>query len=235
METDGMRSKLTRPLFVIVGTIGLLLGAPLVHAQEWVEGKHYSEIKPAQRPPDAPAGIIEVTEVFSYGCVYCNRALPLMDKIKKSLPANARMGYLPAAFNAAESWPMFQRVYYTAVALGLMPKMHDTIFSGVWSSNELAVVDAGGQKLRSPQPTIEDAAKFVAKKAGIKPEQFLATAKSFAVDANCRRADQLVKSYKITGTPSLVINGRYLVSMGGVKSESELIELVNWLVAKEAH
>ena len=214
--------------------IGLLLGAPLVHAQEWVEGKHYSEIKPAQRPPDAPQGIIEVTEVFSYGCVYCNRALPLMDKIKKSLPSNAHMGYLPAAFNAGESWPMFQRVYYTAVALGLMPKMHETIFSGVWTSNELAVVDAGGQKLRSPQPTIEDAAKFVAKKAGIKPEQFLATAKSFSVDANCRRADQLVKAYKITGTPSLVVNGRYLVNLGTTKSESELIDLVNWLVAKEA-
>jgi len=130
---------------------------------------------------------------------------------------------------------MFQRVYYTAVALGLMPKMHEAIFSGVWTSNELAVVDAGGQKLRSPQPTIEDAAKFVAKKAGIKPEQFVATAKSFSVDANCRRADQLVKAYKITGTPSIVVNGRYLVNLGSTKSESELIELVNWLVAKEAH
>jgi protein dithiol oxidoreductase (disulfide-forming) len=213
---------------------GLLLGAPLAHAQQWVEGKHYSEIKPAQRPPDAQQGVIEVTEVFSYGCVYCNRALPLMDKIKKSLPANARMGYLPAAFNAGESWPMFQRVYYTAVALGLMPKMHETIFSGVWTSNELAVVGADGRGLKSPQPTLEDAAKFVAKKAGIKPEQFLATAKSFAVDANCRRADQLSKAYKITGTPSLVVNGRYLVTLAGVKSEDELIELVNWLVAKEA-
>jgi thiol:disulfide interchange protein DsbA len=157
-----------------------------------------------------------------------------MDKIRKSLPSNARMGYLPAAFNAGESWPMFQRAYYTAVALGLMPKMHETLFSGVWSSNELAVVEPDGRKLKSPQPTIEDAAKFVAKKAGIKPEQFLATAKSFSVDANCRRADQIVKAYKIQGTPSLVVDGRYLVNMSGVKSESELIELVNWLVAKAA-
>jgi thiol:disulfide interchange protein DsbA len=88
--------------------------------------------------------------------------------------------------------------YYTAVALGLMPKMHETIFSGVWTSNELAVVEADGRKLKSPQPTLDDAAKFIAKKAGIKPEQFLATAKSFSVDATCRRADQLVKAYKIT-------------------------------------
>src|SRR4029450_3557006 len=159
-----MRSILSRFL-----AVGLLLGAPLVYAQqpaEWVEGKHYLEIKPAQRPPDAQQGVVEVTEGFSYGCGYCNRALPLMEKIRKSLPSNAHMGYLPAAFNAAESWPMFQRVYYTAVALGLMPKMHETIFSGVWSSNELAVVGAGGQKLKSPQPTIGDAAKFAAKKGG---------------------------------------------------------------------
>ena len=224
-----MRSILSKVL-----VIGLLLGAPLVHAQEWVEGKHYSEIKPAQRPPDAQQGVIEVTEVFSYGCIFCNRALPLMDKIKKSLPSNARMGYLPASFNAGESWPMFQRAYYAAQALGLMPKMHEAIFSGVWTSNELAVVEADGRKLKSPQPTIEDAAKFVAKKAGIKPEQFVAAAKSFSVDANCRRADQLVKAYRIEGTPSLVVNGHYRVNLSAVKSEGEIIELVNWLVAKEA-
>jgi len=224
-----MRSMLSRFL-----AIGLLLGAPLVHAQQWVEGKHYFEIKPAQRPPDAPQGVIEVTEVFSYGCVFCNRALPLMEKIKKSLPSNARMGYLPASFNSAESWPMFQRVYYTAMALNLMPKMHEQVFSGVWTSNELAVTDSSGQRLKSPQPTLDDAAKFFAKKAGIKPEQFLATAKSFAVDANCRRADQLVKVYRVDGTPSIIVNGHYRVGMSAVKSEAELIELVNWLVAKEA-
>ncbi len=179
-------------------------------------------------------GVIEVTEVFSYGCVYCNRAIPLMEKIKKSLPANARLGYLPASFNSAESWPMFQRVYYTAVALGLMPKMHDAVYSAVWTSKELAVVEADGRRLKSPQPTLEDAAKVFAKKAGIKPEQFLATAKSFAVDANCRRADQLVKVYRVDGTPTLIVNGHYRVNMSGVKSEDELIELVNWLVAKEA-
>jgi thiol:disulfide interchange protein DsbA len=224
-----MRSILSR-----IVIIGLLLGAPLAHAQQWAEGKHYFEIKPAQRPPDAPPGVIEVTEVFSYGCVYCNRAIPLMEKIKKSLPANARLGYLPASFNSAESWPMFQRIYYTAVALGLMPKMHDAVYSAVWTSKELAVVEADGRRLKSPQPTLEDAAKVFAKKAGTKPEQFLATAKSFGVEANCRRADQLVKLYRIDGTPTVVVNGHYRVNMSGVKSEDEFIELVNWLVAKEA-
>jgi protein dithiol oxidoreductase (disulfide-forming) len=225
-----MHSTLSRVLL-----LGLTLFAPLASAQqqEWTEGKHYFEIKPAQRP-NQPAGVVEVTEVFSYGCIFCNRAIPMMDKLKASLPSNARMTYLPASFNSAESWPMFQRVYYTAAALNLLPKMHDAVYSGVWSSGELAVVDASGRGLKSPQPTLEDAADFFAKKAGIKREQFLATAKSFSVETNCRRADQLVKHYRVDGTPSLVVNGHYRVNMSGVKSEAELIDLVNWLVAKEA-
>ncbi len=213
--------------------VGLLLGAPLANAQQWTEGKHYFEIKPAQRP-DAPAGVVEVTEVFSYGCVFCNRAIPMMERLKKSLPANARIGYLPASFNSAESWPLFQRVYYTANALGQIPKLHDAVYSAVWTSNELAVTEPDGRRLKSPQPTLDDAAKFFAKKAGIKPEQFIATAKSFSVEAQCRRADQLVKLYKVDSTPTLVVNGRYRVSSAMLRDEGELIALVNWLVAKES-
>ena len=191
------------------------------------------EIKPALRPSTAP-GVVEVTEVFSYACIYCNRAIPIMDKLKANLPANARLTYLPAAFNAAESWPMFQRVYYTAAALGQIPKMHDAIYSAIWTSKELAVVEADGRRLKSPQPTLEDAARFFEKKTGIKAEQFLATAKSFSVDANCRRADQLVKGYRIEGTPTLVVNGRYRIGATAMASESDLIAMVKWLVAKEA-
>ena len=231
-----MHASLSRVLLPIF-TMGLMLtgmlGAPLANAQQWVEGKHYFEIKPAQKP-DAPAGVIEVTEAFSYACIFCNRAIPMMDRLKKSLPSNARMGYLPASFNAAESWPLFQRVYYTANALGLIPKLHDAVYSAVWTSNELAVTEPDGRRLKSPQPTLDDAAKFFAKKAGIKPEQFLATAKSFSVEAQCRRADQLVKLYKVDSTPTLIVNGRYRVSSDLLKSEDELIALVNWLVAKEA-
>jgi thiol:disulfide interchange protein DsbA len=213
--------------------LGLMLGAPLANAQQWVEGKDYFEIRPAQRPA-TPAGVIEVTEVFSYGCVYCNRAIPIMDKLKASLPPNARMTYLPASFNQAESWPMFQRLYYTAQALNLIPKMHDAIYSAVWTTKELSVTEADGRKLKSPQPTLEDAAKLFQKKAGIPPEKFMATAKSFSVDANCRRADQLVKAYRIEGTPTLVVNGRYKIGAEALASESKLIALVRWLIEKEA-
>jgi thiol:disulfide interchange protein DsbA len=144
------------------------------------------------------------------------------------------MTYLPASFNQPESWPMFQRVYYTLAALDQIPRQHNAVYSAVWTSKELAVTDPGGQRLKSPQPTIEDAARFFEKKAGIKQAQFLATAKSFSVDANCRRADQLVKAYRIDGTPTLIVNGRYKIGAQKLADASELIEMVKWLIAKDS-
>lgn len=229
-----MQSTLSRLFFPALLLGSLTLGAPLANAQQqWVEGKDYFVIQPAQRP-STPPGIAEVTEVFSYACTFCNRAVPVMDKLKASLPANARLTYLPAAFNTAESWPMFQRVYYTLAALDQIPKQHNAVYSAIWTSKELAVTDPGGQRLKSPQPTIEDAAAFFEKKAGIKQAQFLATAKSFSVDANCRRADQLVKAYRIDGTPTIIVNGRYKIGAQKLADPGELVEMVKWLIAKDS-
>ncbi len=80
-----------------------------------------------------------MTEVFSYGCPACNFAYPCVDKIKKNLPANALMNYVPAAFNANEDWPMFQRAYFAAQALGIADKTHDAMFDAVWKEGSLAI------------------------------------------------------------------------------------------------
>ena len=57
-------------------------------------------------------------EVFSYGCPACNQFRPTMKKLKAACRANAQLVYLPASWNAAENWPMFQRAYITAQITG---------------------------------------------------------------------------------------------------------------------
>jgi thiol:disulfide interchange protein DsbA len=91
----------------------LLLAGSSAQAATWVAGKHYSVIPQAQRT-SVPAGKIEVLEVFSYGCPACNYFQPSIKRLKASLPANAQLVYLPASWNKAEAWPMFQRAYITA-------------------------------------------------------------------------------------------------------------------------
>ena len=68
----------------------------------------------------------------------------------------------------------------------------------------------------------------------MKPETFLAMANSFSVDWKMRVADAQVAAMKIAGTPSIVVNGKYRVNMESLRNYDELIELVNYLVAKES-
>ena len=84
-------------------------------------------------------------------------------------------------FRPDEDWPMFQRAFYAAQALGVVDKTHDAMFDAVWKTGELAISDPNTHQLKTPFPSIEDAAKFYQRVAGIKPETFLATAKSFSV------------------------------------------------------
>jgi thiol:disulfide interchange protein DsbA len=49
-----------------------------------------------------------------------------------------------------------------------------------------------------------------------------------------RQADQLVKDYRVDGTPTIVVNGKYRLDLHSAGGPDQLIELVNWLVAKES-
>ena len=226
-----MRSAFSISLLSIVL---LAFVSPSQADERWVEGKHYFRIQPAQ-PTTVPPGKVEVTEVLSYGCPACYRFLPVVEQLRKQLPPQAQLTYVHASFNAAEQWPMFQRAFYTAQQLNIVDKTHEAMFRAVWGHNaELAVSDPATNRIKTPAPTLEDAAKFYAKTAGIDAKQFLATSKSFAVDMNIRRAETFMKAARVDQTPTIVVNGKYRLhvpSAGGVK---EMLELVNYLVQRES-
>jgi thiol:disulfide interchange protein DsbA len=205
---------------------------PFVDGGKWAEGKQYQRIEPAQ-PKVTSTSKIEVVEVFSYGCPACNEYHATANKLARELPADAQMAYLPASFVPQENWPMLQRAYYTAQALGVATKGNDAMYDAVWKTRALtAMKDSGGLKSKEALPTIEDAAKVYAK-FGVDPKEFVAVANSFAVNTKVRRADELVKAYGVEGTPTIVVNGRYRVSPSQVGADQS-IELTKWLVAKEA-
>ena len=209
------------------------LAAATPAAPVWVEGTNYFPIE-SPRPPPLPHGKVAVTEVFSYACPACNQFVPIMHRLVRSLPANAVVDYLPASFNSSEDWPVFQLAYCTAQALGIAEQWHDAMFDAVWHTNELAVIDPAPGRIKEHLPTIEDAARFYNRHAGVPVEKFLSTAKSFAVDFKVRSDEDLIKAYGVDRTPTIVVNGKYRLHVQSAGGADELIELVNWLVAKES-
>ncbi|WP_449426752.1 thiol:disulfide interchange protein DsbA/DsbL [Rhodanobacter umsongensis] len=206
---------------------------PFVDTGKWVEGKNYFLIDPAQ--PTSHPGKIEVTEVFSYGCPACNAFHETVDEIARSLPANAVMNYLPASFRPDENWPLYQRAFLAAQALGVVDKTHDAMYDAVWKSGELSTYNLKGSGLKPKEawPTIDDVAKFYAK-YGVDPKEFVGIANSFTVNTRMKRADDLMKAYGVDSTPSMVINGKYRFTASSAGGYAQSIELTQWLVAKEA-
>jgi len=215
------------------------VGSSLQAATVWTEGVNYFLV-PVQHPPNLPKGKVEVTEIFSYGCPACNAFIPTMRKLQKALPGNAVLNYEAAGFIPSEDWPMFQRAFYTAQALGIAAQTHESMFDAVWGTGELATFDPNTKRLKEQQPTIEDAACFYNKKTGVPIAKFVARSKDFDVDSKIRQADELImRDYHVDRTPTIVVNGKYRLNTESagvtVNDNDKLVELVLFLIAKESH
>jgi protein dithiol oxidoreductase (disulfide-forming) len=204
-----------------------------VDSGKWVEGKNYFLIEPSQ--PTTTPGKIEVTEVFSYGCPACFQFHTMADQLARTLPAGAVMTYLPASFRPDENWPLYQRAYYTAQALGVAEKTHDAMFDAIFKSGELGITNMKTNRPRpkSEWPTIDDVAKFYAQ-YGVTAADFVATANSFTINTKMKRADELMKAYGVESTPTIVVNGKYRLTTASAGGYPQTLELTQWLVSKEA-
>lgn len=223
---------------VSVLVLGLVFSA-VSHAQAIMQppaafeaGKHYFPVEPAQ--PTSTGSKIEVIEVFSYACPACNLFQPTMKKLKAALPADAELVYLPAAFRADEDWPTFQRAFYAAQALGIADKTHDATFDAIWKDGgSLRISDPVTRRPVKDMPRIEDVGTFYAQ-FGVKPEDFVGTANSFAVNTRMKRADSLIKVYGVDSTPTLIVNGKYRLTATSAGGVDKVVPLVLFLVNKES-
>lgn len=217
---------------LFVSMLFLALAPAVASAQQWVEGKHYSLIRPAQRTNVAP-GKIEIAEAFSYGCVACDSFRAFEPELLLRAGPDAQIVYVPASFNAAESWPLFQRAYLTAKALGIADRTHAAMYDAIWKKGELAVVDQRTGKIKSPQPTLDQVASFYERTAGIPRQKFLDAAKSFTTEASIKRAEQWLRACQVDSTPTFIVNGKYRVNTRSTGGLPQLFDVIEWLVQKE--
>lgn len=220
-------------LMALIAVAGFGSSAVRAQAAPYVEGKHFTRLAPAV-PVSTPAGVVEVVEVFSYGCPACWQASTFVQKLKKALPAGkTQFVYVPASWNPSEAWPMFQRAYITANSMGIADKVHDQVFDAVWRSGEIPLVDPATNRLRPQKPTIEDAAKFYARTTGVKAEDFVAASKSFAVETKIGQAEKLVRAYRAESTPTFVVAGKYRVESRSAAGYDDIMNIVRYLVERE--
>lgn len=185
---------------------------------EPVAGTDYLLIENGQ-PFQPAAGKIEVAEIFGYVCPACAAFQPLIGPWKAGLPSDVNFVYVPAMFGG--TWDNYARAFYAAQSMGLQEKTHEALYSAIHAEQTLK-----GERGRD---SVEDIAAFYGKH-GADAKQFASTMSSFAVNAKTNAAKQFAQRSQITGTPSVIVNGKYLVKG---KSFPDMLRIADHLIARE--
>ena len=180
------------------------------------EGTDY-DVLPTPQPTWAQ-GKIEIAEVFSYRCVHCAEFQPSVNIWKKTMPADVRWEYVPAAFG--DSWDDFARAFFAAEVMGVRERTHDLVFKGVFVDQ---LIKKGG---------LEEIADMYGK-FGVDRNTFLATMQSFGVTAKLNRSRQFAMRTGVTATPTIILNGKYRVSVTRDRGFDGMLKTVNFLIARE--
>ena len=205
-------SRIARPL--VAGL--MVLAAQSALAVELVEGVTYKTLKPAV-PTNVAPGKVEVVEVFWYACGHCYLLEPKLEAWeKKGKPANVELIRMPAVWN--EVLKTHARLFYTIEILG-RPELNNEAFREI---------NVRGNRLDTPAK-IE--AFFTAR--GVSKADFQKAFSGFAVESKLARATDLNKRYRITSTPTIVVNGKYVTDAGMAGGEDKLFQVINALAARE--
>lgn len=156
-------------------------------------GKDYTVLSPAQ-PTNSKK--IEVLEFFFYGCSHCFHLHPLMNAWEKTMPKDVELIYVPAIFR--DSWEPMARTLYALESIGQLHQLHEPLFKA-WNVDN--------QQLFEEAQIVD----FVAAR-GVDRAKFSAAYNSFSMQSKVNRAKQMTRSYSISGTPTLVVDGKYVIT-----------------------
>ncbi|TFH12414.1 MAG: thiol:disulfide interchange protein DsbA/DsbL [Nitrosomonadales bacterium] len=197
--------------FLLFFCLGLA-GISGVHA-ELTKGRDYAVLLSPQ--PTRSGNNIEVLEFFWYGCPHCYKLHPQIKDWLKKIPKDVSFRYVPAIFR--NSWVPGAKTFYALEVLGRRDELHNKIYEAI----HIDKIDLTKEELLF---------NWVAKQ-GVEREKFISIYNSFSVENQSSQSSQMSRKYGLEGVPSLVVDGKYLVSgrMGGTPQETirTLDQLIN--------
>lgn len=202
-------------LSVVMVLTAYAASAQFSYAESFTDGKEYKTI--AQQPTSS-GDKVEVLEFFWYGCPHCYHFEPFLTKWLSKKPANVDFVRIPAVFRP--DWKVHARTYYALQELGKLEQLHEKIFAAI-------------HKDRKRLNTLEEMADFLATQGGDK-KTFTEAYNSFTVDGEMRKGVKKQAAYQINGVPTVIVNGKYMTSGSMTGTYDRLLEVVDFLVAKES-
>ena len=181
-------------------------------AEGEITAEDYREVdRPKPRRQGEP---IEVVEFFAYTCVHCKNFDPIIEDWADDQPDDVKFSRQPAMWSPIQN--LLGQTYLTLESLGALEDNHARIFR--------ALHDAGRQFL-----TPEMMADYVDGR-GVERDAFLREFNSPRIKQALRDANRENREFQISATPSIMVGGRYVVSMNG--GGARALDVVEYLLEK---
>jgi thiol:disulfide interchange protein DsbA len=205
---------------IALSLAALFLAASVSHAQvlRTPATPKYFPVDPPQ-PPLTSTGKIEVIEFFSYGCGHCAVFQPYVDTwLKGADTSKVELVYVPATFRP--DFALLARGYYAAESLGVAKSTHHGVFDVIFNRGT------------PPVRTFNDVAAIY-EKLGIKSADLIAAAQKLSVETKLKTASQLLEAFRVDGTPTMIVAGKYRVTGESAGGSDKVFAVVDELIAKE--
>ena len=193
--------------------LGLILLPFTAQALEYKEGTHYEVVK--QRATESP----EVMEFFSFYCGHCAKFEPLIANLKANLADDVKLKKSHVNFLGKEMGPQLTRAYAAAQILQVEDKVAELLF----------------ERIHTQRKTVngEQGILAIFEQAGVSQEEAKSALHSFPASGLASQMKRNTETFAIRGVPTVIVNGKYKVNTGSVRSEEEFIALVDFLTKKK--
>lgn len=199
---------------ILLSWFSLALG----QTPKFVEGKQYHIVSNAKTISSAPMDEqVQVIEFFNYGCPACNIIEPELEKWLTNKPADVAFSRVPVVFE--DGWEIYAKAYYLAKELHLENKLSPDLFNTIHKK---------GVNLTDPVLLEAFFINHGVQAADVRS----ALDSSTAIDLDLKQGQSLAEAYQIMLIPSFIVAGKYKVSGADVKSDSELFEVLDFLIKK---
>ena len=193
-----------------VALAAVLCSLALPAAAQFAAGKDYHLLKQPQ--PTASGKNVEVLEFFYYGCPHCSNLQGPLESWLKRKPADVEFRRQPTVFDDAQL-PL-TRLYYVLEAMNLTDKLHQQVFEAIHGQNV---------RLNTPKVLFD----WIATK-GVDRQKFADTYNSFGITTRATSAKEVTRRYDISGTPAIVVDGRYLTAPSMILKGNNEIDFVRY-------
>lgn len=157
---------------------------------------------------------IEVIDFFFYACPYCNELAPHLDRWIKRKPADVVFRRMPVVRH--DTWVPLAKTYFALEAMGEAERLHLQVYRSyhvddLYMSQEKVIAEW-------------------ATKYGLDSDKFMSIYRSDEVKAKVELAKKMTRDYDIQGTPSIVVDGKFLTSSSMTPSVAQVIPVIDGLV-----